>query len=63
MVDDTSEENETIIPVIYEDKDESDEQESDEAMETDQDSEEEEDEEEFGGLSDLEGGDNIDMSE
>lgn len=63
VVDDTSEENETVIPVIYEDKDESDEQESDEAMETDQDSEEEEDEEEFGGLSDLEGGDNIDMSE
>ncbi|KAF2323259.1 hypothetical protein GH714_034362 [Hevea brasiliensis] len=54
------EENETVIPVIYEDKDESDEQESDEAMETDQDSEEEE-EEEFGGLSDLERGD--DMSE
>ncbi|KAJ9179074.1 hypothetical protein P3X46_010898 [Hevea brasiliensis] len=60
VVDDASEENETVIPVIYEDKDESDEQESDEAMETDQDSKEEE-EEEFGGLSDLERGD--DMSE
>ncbi|KAJ9190074.1 hypothetical protein P3X46_001308 [Hevea brasiliensis] len=59
-VDDASEENETVTPVIYEDKDESDEQESDEAMETDQDSEEEQ---EFGELSDLEGGDNISMSE
>ncbi|XP_002517583.2 WD repeat-containing protein 43 [Ricinus communis] len=64
VVDDISEETETIIPVIYEDKDESDEddidgQESEEAMETDQESEDEE--EAFGGLSDLEGGD--DMSE
>ncbi|XP_061980459.1 uncharacterized protein LOC133700806 isoform X4 [Populus nigra] len=51
VVDDASDENHTVTPVIYEDNDESDE-ESEDAMETDQDSKEEEASD---GLSDIEG--------
>ncbi|XP_050235109.1 uncharacterized protein LOC126683301 [Mercurialis annua] len=54
VVDDMSEENETIVPVIFEDNDESEDDESEEAMDTDQDSEEEAP---LGGISDLEEGD------
>lgn len=55
--DEGVEKNDTIIPVIYEDKDESEEEESDEAaMETDQESEELEAE---NGFSDHEGSDSM----
>ncbi|KAK9943990.1 hypothetical protein M0R45_009576 [Rubus argutus] len=54
--DDLDDENGTTGPVIYEDKDESDEEESDDAMETDQDDEDEEElDAELGGVSDFEG--------
>uniref|UniRef100_A0A2K2B2A9 Ubiquitin-like domain-containing protein n=1 Tax=Populus trichocarpa TaxID=3694 RepID=A0A2K2B2A9_POPTR len=52
VVDDASDENHTVTPVIYEDNDESDDKESEDAMETDQDSKEEEASD---GLSDIEG--------
>ena len=52
VVDDASDENHTVTPVIYEDNDESDDEESEDAMETDQDSKEEEASD---GLSDIEG--------
>ena len=55
VVDDVSDENHAVTPVIYEDNDESDE-ESEDAMETDQDSKEEEASD---GLSDIEGSDGI----
>ncbi|XP_024031386.1 WD repeat-containing protein 43-like [Morus notabilis] len=62
IVDDEVDESDAIVPVIIEDKDESDEEESEDAMETDESSEDDEaSDEAFGGLGDLEG-DN-DMSE
>ncbi|KAJ4718329.1 WD repeat-containing protein 43-like [Melia azedarach] len=57
------EENDAPVPLIYEDKDSSDEEESEDAMETDQeneaveDDEDDDDEEEADGISDLEGSD------
>jgi hypothetical protein len=42
VVDDDVDENATLVPVIYEDNDESDEEKSEDAMETDQDSSDEE---------------------
>ncbi|KAH8514288.1 hypothetical protein H0E87_007208 [Populus deltoides] len=55
VVDDASDENHTVTPVIYEDNDESDDEESEDAMETDQDSKEEASD----GLSDIEGSDGM----
>ncbi|KAJ7003190.1 polyubiquitin 11-like isoform X3 [Populus alba x Populus x berolinensis] len=57
VVDDASDENHTVTPVIYEDNDESDDEESEDAMETDQDSKE--DQEASDGLSDIEGSDGM----
>ncbi|XP_041018788.1 WD repeat-containing protein 43 [Juglans microcarpa x Juglans regia] len=60
VVDDEVEENGTTVPVVYEDKDESDEEESEDAMETDQDREDEEaSDEAFDGVDDIEGSDGI----
>ncbi|KAJ6932733.1 polyubiquitin-like isoform X1 [Populus alba x Populus x berolinensis] len=56
VVDDASDENHTVTPVIYEDNDESDDEESEDAMETDQDSKEEEASD---GHSDIEGSDGM----
>ena len=56
VVDDASDENHAVTPVIYEDNDESDDEESEDAMETDQDSKEEEASD---GLSDIEGSDGM----
>lgn len=60
IVEDEFDENATI-PVIFEDKDESDEEESEDAMETDQGSEDGEalDDEAFDGVSDFEGIDDM----
>ncbi|XP_031263438.1 WD repeat-containing protein 43 [Pistacia vera] len=60
IVDEGLEENDAVIPVIYEDKD-TDEEESEDAMDTDQDNEDEEkeDNEEAGGISDFEGSDGM----
>lgn len=61
IVDDLDDENGTTGPVVYEDKDESDEEESDDAMETDQDDEDEEElDAELGGVSDFEGIEGLD---
>ncbi|XP_073264384.1 uncharacterized protein [Populus alba] len=57
VVDDASDENHTVTPVIYEDNDESDDEESEDAMETDQDSKE--DQEASDGLGDIEGSDGM----
>ncbi|XP_065867659.1 uncharacterized protein [Euphorbia lathyris] len=57
VVEDTSE-DEKVIPVIYQDEsDEDDEEESEEGMETDEDGQEENGS--YGGVSDLEGGDDM----
>ncbi|KAK9941359.1 hypothetical protein M0R45_017965 [Rubus argutus] len=59
--DDLDDENGTTGPVVYEDKDESDEEESDDAMETDQDDEDEEElDADLGGVSDFEGIEGLD---
>ncbi|KAJ4844381.1 hypothetical protein Tsubulata_002332 [Turnera subulata] len=55
IIDDSPEESERIVPVIYEDSDESDEEESEEAMDTDQNT----GEEAFGGVGDFEDDDNM----
>ncbi|KAL9350639.1 hypothetical protein Peur_057894 [Populus x canadensis] len=55
VVDDASDENHTVTPVIYEDNDESDDEESEDAMETDQDSKDEASD----GISDIEGSDGM----
>ncbi|KAL3598595.1 hypothetical protein D5086_006513 [Populus alba] len=60
VVDDASDENHTVTPVIYEDNDESDDEESEDAMETDQDSKE--DQEASDGLGDIEGSDGMTLS-
>lgn len=60
VVDDEVDENGTTVPVVYEDKDESDEEESEDAMETDQDREDEEaSDEAFDGVDDIEGSDGM----
>ncbi|KAL5758169.1 hypothetical protein ACOSP7_020780 [Xanthoceras sorbifolium] len=53
IIDDGLEENAAVIPVIFEDKDESDEEESEDAMDTDEENEEKE-EEVADGISDFE---------
>jgi U3 small nucleolar RNA-associated protein 5 len=60
-VDDEVDKNTSTVPVIYEDKDESDEEISEDAMETDdEDSKDEEaSDDEFDGVSDSEGSDGM----
>ncbi|KAK4590440.1 hypothetical protein RGQ29_020841 [Quercus rubra] len=53
VVDDDRDENATMVPVIYEDRDESDDEKSEDAMETDLDSTDEEASEAFDGVSDI----------
>ncbi|KAL6204926.1 hypothetical protein ACLB2K_022193 [Fragaria x ananassa] len=53
VVDDLDDENGTIGPVIYEDKD-SDEEESEDVMETDEDDEDDDLDADLGGVSDFE---------
>ncbi|KAM4100368.1 hypothetical protein ACB094_05G063000 [Castanea mollissima] len=53
VVDDNGDENATMVPVIYEDRDESDDEKSEDAMETDLDSSDEEASEAFDGVSDI----------
>ncbi|PSS17879.1 WD repeat-containing protein [Actinidia chinensis var. chinensis] len=57
IVDDGFDENDGITPVVYEDKDESDEEESEDAMETTD--QEDSDIEPFNDVSDLEGSDDM----
>ena len=52
-MDDDGDENATMVPVIYEDRDESDDEKSEDAMETDLDSSDEEASEAFDGVSDI----------
>ncbi|XP_059427927.1 uncharacterized protein LOC132161758 [Corylus avellana] len=61
VVDDEVDKNTSTVPVIYEDKDESDEEISEDAMETDdEDSKDEEaSDDEFDGVSDTEGSDGM----
>ncbi|KAB1218654.1 hypothetical protein CJ030_MR3G026545 [Morella rubra] len=60
VVDDEVDENDIPVPVVYEDKDESDEEESEDAMETDQDSEDgNSSDEALDGVSDIEGSDGM----
>lgn len=60
VLDEEVDDNDAIVPIIYEDEDDSDDQESGDEMETDEDEEEEEREEAFGDLS---AGEVDDMSE
>ncbi|KAK7834041.1 wd repeat-containing protein 43, partial [Quercus suber] len=53
VVDDDGDENATMVPVIYEDRDESDDEKSEDAMETDLDSSDEEASDAFDGVSDI----------
>ncbi|KAL0010602.1 hypothetical protein SO802_005710 [Lithocarpus litseifolius] len=53
VVDDDGDENATTVPVIYEDRDESNDEKSEDAMETDLDSSDEEASEAFDGVSDI----------
>ncbi|KAF5741720.1 hypothetical protein HS088_TW10G00724 [Tripterygium wilfordii] len=59
VVDDSLEEHDAVKPVIYEDKDDSDEDESDEAMESDQDEKEVTYDEMLDGLSDVDDSDGM----
>jgi len=61
VVDDEVDKNTPTMPVIYEDKDESDEEESEDAMETDAEGgkDEEASDDEFEGVSDIEGSDGM----
>jgi hypothetical protein len=61
VVDDEADKNTSTVPVIYEDKDESDEEISGDAMETDGEDgkDEQASDDEFDGVSDTEGSDDI----
>jgi U3 small nucleolar RNA-associated protein 5 len=61
VVDEEVDKNTPTMPVIYEDKDESDEENSEDAMETDAEDEKDEEvsDDEFEGVSDTEGSDGM----
>lgn len=58
IIDESQDENDTIIPIIYEDKD-SDEEESEDAMDTDEEEDDKDVEASDGGISDIEGIDDM----